>query len=163
MGCCGHASLLLQARPLLLPSCFFPNPQGVHVNDMHVKHILEALGMCYFNAAASAAWCCGCCRSKLLLLPSCCRSLLLQHAAAASCFCCHSMLPQHAAAATCCCCCSMLLLCALLLLLLVIIRPKPRSFWSGYHSSVMFLTPHRHEARVQVVPPTPRNPAPPVN
>ena len=105
MGCCGHASLLLQARPLLLPSCFFPNPQGVHVNDMHVKHILEALGMCYFNAAASAAWCCGCCRSKLLLLPSCCRSLLLLHHALAATACCRSMLllPHAAVAAACCC------------------------------------------------------------
>ena len=107
--------------------------------------------------------CCCFCSMVLRMLPqqaAAAAELLPQSAAAASCSCCHSMLPQHAAAATCCCCCSMLLLCALLLLL-VIIRPKPRSFWSGYHSSVMFLTPHRHEARVQVVPPTPRNPAPP--
>ena len=49
---------------------------------------------------------------------------------------------------------------SLLLLRVLIVRPKPRSSWSGCHSSVMFVTPHRHEARVQVMPPVPRNPAP---
>ena len=49
---------------------------------------------------------------------------------------------------------------ALPFLRLLIDRPKPRSSWSGCHSSVMVLTPHRHVARVQVMPPVPRNPAP---
>ena len=69
----------------------------------------------------------------------------------------------HACAASGACCMrrpSFQLPAALLFLRLLIIRPKPRSSWSGCHSSVMFVTPHRHVARVQVMPPVPRNPAP---